>query len=106
MLILWEHFKTKNLKIGPIERMLHCVKIDKLKKMTLYSKVLYPNLLLSNNAVDSTWSTFLEESRLWANCEEVILSSLVESNFEKIGSGNYTSFSRYAYLNFMKSFSR
>ena len=36
MLILWEHFKTKMKNIGPIERMLHCVKIDKLKKMTLY----------------------------------------------------------------------
>ena len=23
-------------KIGPLERMLHCVKIDKFKKMTLY----------------------------------------------------------------------
>ena len=32
MLILWEHFKTKMKNIGPIERMLHCIKIDKLKK--------------------------------------------------------------------------
>ena len=36
MLILWEHFKTKMKKIGLLERMLHCVKIDKFKKMTLY----------------------------------------------------------------------
>ena len=36
MLILWEHFKTKIRKISPLERMLHCVKIDKFKKMTLY----------------------------------------------------------------------
>ena len=36
MLILWEYFKTKMKKIGPLERMLHCVKIDKFKKMTLY----------------------------------------------------------------------
>ena len=36
MLILWEHFKTKMKKIDPLERMLHCVKIDKFKKMTLY----------------------------------------------------------------------
>ena len=36
MLILRKHFKTKINKIGPIERMLHCVKIEKLKKMTLY----------------------------------------------------------------------
>ena len=37
MLILLKHFKTKIKKIGLIERMLHCVKIDKLKKMTLYN---------------------------------------------------------------------
>ena len=36
MLNLWEHFKTKMKKIGILERMLHCVKIDKFKKMTLY----------------------------------------------------------------------
>ena len=36
MLILWEHFKTKMKKIGLLEQMLHCVKIDKFKKMTLY----------------------------------------------------------------------
>ena len=36
MLILWKHFETKMKKICQIERMLHCVKIDKLKKMTLY----------------------------------------------------------------------
>ena len=36
MLILWEHFKTKMKNISPKERMLHCIKIDKLKKMTLY----------------------------------------------------------------------
>ena len=36
MLTLWEHFKTKMKKIGLLERMLHCAKIDKLKKMTLY----------------------------------------------------------------------
>ena len=36
MVILWEHCKTKMKKIGPLERMLHCVKIDKYKKMTLY----------------------------------------------------------------------
>ena len=36
MLIIWEYFKTKMKKIGPLERMLHCVKIDKFKKMTLY----------------------------------------------------------------------
>ena len=36
MIILWEYFKTKMGKIGPLERMLHCVKIDKFKKMTLY----------------------------------------------------------------------
>ena len=35
MLILWEHFKTKMKKIGQLWRMLHCVKIDKFKKMTL-----------------------------------------------------------------------
>ena len=34
MLILWENFKIKMKKIGPLERMLHCVKIDKFKKMT------------------------------------------------------------------------
>ena len=28
---LWEYFKIKMKKIGPLERMLHCVKIDKLK---------------------------------------------------------------------------
>ena len=37
MLNLWKYFKTKMTKIGPIERILHCVKIDKLKKMTLYN---------------------------------------------------------------------
>ena len=36
MLIFWEYFKTKMKKIGLLERMLHCVKIDKFKKMTLY----------------------------------------------------------------------
>ena len=36
MLILREHFKTKMKKIRLLERMLHCVKIDKFKKMTLY----------------------------------------------------------------------
>ena len=36
MLILQEHFKTKMKKIRLLERMLHCVKIDKFKKMTLY----------------------------------------------------------------------
>ena len=36
MIILWKHFKTKIKKIGQIERMLHCVKIDKLKKMTVH----------------------------------------------------------------------
>ena len=36
MLILWKHFKTKMEKIGRLERMLHCVKIDKFKKMILY----------------------------------------------------------------------
>ena len=40
MLILWKHCKTKIKKIGSIERMLHCVKIDKLKKMTLYMHIL------------------------------------------------------------------
>ena len=38
MLILQEYFKTKMKKIGPLERMLHCIKIDKFKKMTLYYK--------------------------------------------------------------------
>ena len=36
MLIVWDYFKTKMKKIGPLERMLHWVKIDKLKKITLY----------------------------------------------------------------------
>ena len=36
MLIVWEYLKTKMKKIGSLERMLHCVKIDKFKKMTLY----------------------------------------------------------------------
>ena len=41
MLILWEHFKTKIKNIGQIERMLHCIKIDKLKKMTLHMMPLH-----------------------------------------------------------------
>ena len=41
MLILWEYFKTKMKKIGPLERMLHYVKIDKFKKMTLYYTLWY-----------------------------------------------------------------
>ena len=36
MLILWEYFKTKMKKIGQLERMLHWVKIDKFKKISLY----------------------------------------------------------------------
>ena len=36
MLILKEYFKTKMKKIVSLERMLHCVKIVKLKKLTLY----------------------------------------------------------------------
>ena len=33
MVIFWEHFKTKmEKKNGPLERTLHCLKIDKLKK--------------------------------------------------------------------------
>ena len=36
MVILWEHFWTKMKKIGLLEWVLHCVKIDKFKKMTLY----------------------------------------------------------------------
>ena len=39
MLIFWEYFKTKMKKIGLLERMLHCVKIDKFKKMTLYKSL-------------------------------------------------------------------
>ena len=49
MLILCEYFKTKIKEISPLERMLHCVKIDKFKKMTLYkSKGLVTSFIAAN----------------------------------------------------------
>ena len=48
MQIFWEHFKTIMKKIGLLERMLHIVKIDKFKKMTLYIVELSWSICLIN----------------------------------------------------------
>ena len=64
MLILWEHFKTKMKKIGPLERMLHCVKIDKFKKMTLYIYIYFYMIYLF----------------LYLNCTRVIFITNVTIN--------------------------
>ena len=69
MLILWEYFKTKMKKIGPLERILHCVKIDKFKKMTLY---------IYSNTYNNIWNVDLPTLSVLATPLILGLRSLAE----------------------------